>query len=442
MLDKIIQALREQDGANDWLVRHIRKTSTQHYVIGPRPESARQVASECAVVTVMNDHVAAKGGAGKVRGEAEVTLLPTDLPRLGEKLSQAVFMAGLTDNPSYDLPGPAKYPAVDLADPEIRNAPRQVAEQAVQQLLEALRLEKDVRLSSAETFVEERHTTLHNSRGLSGSQTDTNMLLDYVLLATGRDNEMESHIAVERRRATDLDVGASVRRQAQYARDALAAVPPKTGIFPVVVSDDALAELVMAGGDSPLIFRSSAQMKYQRMTPWEIGKSIFPEPPSGDQFTTYSNAILPFGTHSSSFDSDGLPGQRCSIIDSGVLQRFWSRYRYAQYLQVPATGNFANIEIAAGSHPFVDMLVSSSPVYHIVAFSAMSPDPITGDFVGEIRLGYELQGEQARPIKGGSISGNLFAALSTAQLSQETVFLGDYLGPRGMRFPNITVAGA
>ena len=441
MLDKIIQALGKQDGADDWLVKHIRKTSTQHYVIGPHPESARQVASEHVVVTVMNDHAAAKGSAGKVRGEAEVTLLPSD-QNLQEKLGQVVFMASLADNPVYDLPGPAELPAVDIADPEMQQAPREVAERTVQQLLKTLQKEQDVRLSSAEVFVEERRIAVQNSRGLGAEQTETNVLLDYVLLASGAGDEMESHIAVERRRAADLDVVAVVQRQAQYARDALVAVPPRTGTFPVVVSDDALAELLVSEFDSPLIFRSSAQVKYQQMTPWEVGKSIFPQPPSGDAFILYSNAVLPFGNRSTRFDADGLPGQRCPIVDNGVLQRFWARHRYAQYLQVPATGSFANMEIAAGSHPFVSLLQGEGPLYHIVAFSAMSPDPITGDFVGEIRLGYEIQGGKAHPIKGGSISGNLFAALSAAQLSRETVFWGDYLGPRGMRFPSITVAGA
>jgi predicted Zn-dependent protease len=390
---------------------------------------------------VMNDHPARVGG-GSMRGEAEVTVLPTDLPDLRKKLGQAVFMASLADNPPYDLPSPAEYPEVDVADPAMRETARDVAERAVQQLLEALDREPEVRLSSAEVFVEERQIALQNSRGLNASQIETQMLLDSVLLASGGDDEMESHMAVERRRATDVDVVALTRRQAQYARDALTAAPPKTGTFPVVVSDDALAELLMSDGDSPLAFRSSAQTKYQRMTPWEIGKSIFPQPVGGDPFVLYSNAVLPFGTHSSRFDPDGLPGQRWCIVDHGVLKRFWARHRYARYLQVPATGNFANMEIVAGSHPFRSLLKGDGPLYHIVAFSSMIPDPITGDFVGEIRLGYELEGGQARPIKGGSISGNLFAALSTAQLSQETVFLGDYLGPRSMRFLNITVAGA
>jgi predicted Zn-dependent protease len=369
-------------------------------------------------------------------------VLPADLPHLGDKLGQVVFMASLADNPPYDLPSAAEYPAVEVADSEMRHAARQVAEHAVQQLGKALDQEPDVRLSSAEAFVEERHISLENSRGLSASQVETNMLLDFVLLATGSGDEMESHIAIERRRATDVDVAALAQRQAQYARDALIAAPPQTGTFPVVVSDDALAELVMSGGDSPLVFRSSAQVKYQQMTPWETGKSIFPQPSGGDPFTLYSNAVLPFGTHSSRFDSDGFPGERQRIVNDGVLERFWARHRYAQYLHIPATGNFANMEIAPGSHPFESLLQGDGPLYHIVAFSAMSPDPITGDFVGEIRLGYELHGGQARPIKGGSISGNLFAALSTAQLSQEMAFLGDYQGPRSMRFPEITVAGA
>jgi PmbA protein len=151
---------------------------------------------------------------------------------------------------------------------------------------------------------------------------------------------------------------------------------------------------------------------------------------------------LPFATRSATFDDEGLPGQRTLIVERGVLSRFWATERYAEYLQIPATGRFGNMEIAAGSSAFDSLFDGEGPLYHIVAFSAMSPDPITGDFVGEIRLGYEIRNGQSLPIKGGSISGNLFDVLAAAQLSQDVVFLGDYLGPRGMRFDKVTVAGA
>jgi len=151
--------------------------------------------------------------------------------------------------------------------------------------------------------------------------------------------------------------------------------------------------------------------------------------------------LLPFGSRSDRFNEEGLPSQRVPIVENGVLSRFWATNRYAQYLHVPATADFGNMEITPGSVAFEGLLQDVGPLYHIVGFSSMSPDPITGDFVGEIRLGYEVHKGKTRPIRGGSISGNLFGALAAARLSQETVFLGNYLGPRAMRFAQITVAG-
>jgi len=440
MLKQIVDALHNQDGVHDWLARHIQKTSTQYYVIGHNLESRRTVNSEQVVAVVMNDHPATKGQE-LARGEAAVTILPSDLHHLSEKLSQAVFMARLTDNPPYGLPGPSKYPNTELADPAIREKPHQVAEQLIADLIEALDSERDVRLSSAEVFVEESRIIIQNSRGIHGSQVQTNLLFDFVLLASYNEEEMESHIALERCRAADLDIPALAHRHAQYARDAIVASTPKTGTFPVVVTDEALAELLMSSGYSPLVLRSAAQLKYQQMSTWEIGESIFKTTSSGDPLTVYSNALWPFGTRSNVFDAEGLPAQRVLIIEKGLLSCFWATQRYADYLQIPPTGSFGNMEILAGSVPFDSLFNDEGPLYHIVAFSAMSPDPLTGDFVGEIRMGYEISRGQARAIRGGSISGNIFDILATARLSQETTFLGDYIGPRGMRFAQVTVAG-
>jgi PmbA protein len=136
-----------------------------------------------------------------------------------------------------------------------------------------------------------------------------------------------------------------------------------------------------------------------------------------------------------------VPAQRVEIINRGILSRFWATQRHAEYLDIAATGAFGNMEIAPGSTPFEGLFRGEGPTYHIVAFSAMDPDPLTGNFVGEIRLGYEIEKGQRSPIRGGSISGNLFEVLAKATLSSETMFMGDYLGPRGMRFAQITVAG-
>ncbi len=440
MLHDTIIALRSQQGADDWLVHHVKKASTQLYWIGAQPESRRRVDSEQVIVTVYNDH-AAKSGDGLRRGEASVTLLPGDLGDLPSRLDQAVFMASLTDNPPFGLPGPAEHPRVEIADSELYSHPEAAANNLIAQLLDALRLEKGVRLSSAEVFVEANHAYLENSRQARGEQASTRILLDMVLLANDGDNEMESSIAFERRRAADLDIPTLAHRYAQYARDALVADAPRSGTFPVVVSDEALAELMMSEGESPLVVRSAAEFKYQQMTPWQVGQTIFPEPGNGDPVTIYSNAILPFGTRSRCYDQDGLPAQRTLIVDRGVCAQFWASQRFAEYLDMLPTGQFGNMEVMPGKTAYDQLLLGDAPFYHIVAFSAMSPDPFTGDFVGEIRLGYEIAHGQARPIRGGSISGNLFAVLADARLSQETCALGDYNGPRAMRFAAVTLSG-
>lgn len=441
MLDTIVKALRETEGAHGWIARQVNKNSTQSYLIGTAKESSRRVHSERYQVTVMNDHPA-RDGSGPARGEAEATILPTDLPEVRSKLAELVFVASLTDNRPFDLPGPAEYTPVTTADPAILSTPLDVADQVTQELLLALRDETTVRLSSAEVYVEESQITQHNSAGAVGSKRTTDLMLEMVLLASGGHDEMESNVMLHCRRAADLDVASVAHRHAQYARDALVARTPRTGTFPVLVSDEALAELLMGDWDSPLVLRSSAQAKYQQISPWEIGQSVLPEPVGGDPIVIHSNTLLDYGTRSSSFDAEGHPGQRTLIVDNGILRAFWGPSRYAQYLGVPSTGEFGNLELAAGSQPFNLLMSDTGTFYHIVSFSAMSPDPITGDFVGEIRLGYEVTNGIASPVRGGSISGNLMAALATARLSKEKVLLAGYHGPRAARFESITVAGA
>jgi PmbA protein len=80
-------------------------------------------------------------------------------------------------------------------------------------------------------------------------------------------------------------------------------------------------------------------------------------------------------------------------------------------------------------------------VYQVVGFSAPDVDPITGDFGSEIRLGYEMTAQGRRPIKGGSVSGNVFEAFAGARLASDLLERGSYAGPAGVRFEALRVSG-
>ena len=46
-----------------------------------------------------------------------------------------------------------------------------------------------------------------------------------------------------------------------------------------------------------------------------------------------------------------------------------------------------------------------------------------------------------RPIKGGSVTGNLFEAMAAARFSSETSQFPSFAGPRAIRFESMQVAG-
>ncbi len=476
-IEAVTGALIMQRGVSDWQIRQHTERSAQLFLIGPATETRRLVSTERIQARIYNDHPpysnrespatpgeggVREGGLGgealrrdfnrqwggataNMRGATTRVLLPEEIAdqgRLARALEEAVYIAGLTDNPPYSLPGRLAgfYPDVEIVDSALiaSDAARMaVLDELRERLLAAAAAEPGIRLSSAELYATGGEVALRNSRGIDIASGETDLFCDLVLIALAGDQAAEYHAMPQRRRLADLNIEEITRQAAQYARDSLRAGMPATHEGPVVISGEALVDLF-----SPLIFHSSARAAYQSMSRLTLGQPISGEQEiAGDRLTFISNALLPYGTASAPFSEEGLPGERLVIVQDHLLQSWWAEQRYADYLHIRPTGGFANIEIPAGAHPVQDLL-GNGPVYHLVAFSWLNPDELTGDFVAEIKLGYRVEHGQTMPIKGGSLSGNLFEALSNARLSRETQFTGNYSGPAALRFERLTIAGA
>jgi PmbA protein len=234
----------------------------------------------------------------------------------------------------------------------------------------------------------------------------------------------------------DLDLVRAVSEAAGFARDTLHARAPLTRNGPVVLSGDALAPLFGA-----FTYQASAAAAYMKLARLEVGDSIYGDyPVTGDRLSLRANALRPLGLGSHRFGTDGVPGQDVLLIQDGVLRARHATQRYAQYLGTPATGEPGNTEVAPGATTLDDLL-ADGPLYQVVGFSAPDVDPITGDFGSEIRLGYEITPQGRRPIKGGSVSGNVFEAFAGARFASDLVERGEYLGPAGVRFDTLRVSG-
>jgi PmbA protein len=196
-----------------------------------------------------------------------------------------------------------------------------------------------------------------------------------------------------------------------------------------MVGDNLLGGVLQALG--------SAASEYAKLSPWEIGKSVFRDEVKGDPLTVWANRCMPFGIDSNRFDEEGLPAQRIELIHENELVAFAANQRYADYLNLPATGAFGGVEVPAGTTASSALL--AEPYVEIIQFSWFNPDPITGDFATEIRLGYLVQNGVRKPFRGGQLVGNYLDALADVRWSAETGFLGNYLGPLAARFSDLKI---
>lgn len=437
------QTLAMIPGVDDWQLEVLDETEARLELTGltgAQVESRRRVSSRRARITLYNDHVP-RGGGGTVRGSSTITLSGDDLADtalVGARLRDAIAHAGGMDDPPFPLPGqpPGGFPEVQVADPVLADDPDGAADRVRARLEAAVAGEREVRLARARISATRGARSHENSRGLRGAFASTRVFLDLALIALGAPAASEFHAGVRRRRLEDLNIEELVAAYAGFVRDAWRAVPPPTARGPVILSGDALTTFF-----APLVYHSSARAAYQRASRLTPGAHITGAPPRGDHLTLTSDAARPYGLRTAPFDADGLAAATVPLIEDGVLRQYWADARYAAYLGVPATGDFGNLTIEPGGAPVAALRRADGLMCEVVAFSRMHPDEVSGEFVAEITLGYLHQGGDSRPITGGSLSGNLFAALVDARLSAETYSDGSYYGPAAIRFGELTIAG-
>jgi PmbA protein len=443
-VEEVATALENTAGADDWQVTLLHEDESQLYLIGQRVECQRAVTHQQAQVTIYNDHPSSQAeasGSKAARGFTNQILLASDLEegRLAARLGDAVTMASLTDNPPFGLPDASLggYPDVVTVDPLLASDPETALQDALARVRSAVSSWGNVRLSSAELFTTTSLRSFQNSRGLTATDRGTQVFLDFVLIAEDEGREAEFHAELTRRKVSDLMIESAVDSYAAYARHLLLARPPTTHSGPVILTGDALLSFF-----DPVVYHASGQAAFMKVSRFKSGEPVADYQSGGDRLTLVSDAIRPWGVKTAAFDSEGLPGQTVSLIQDGVFVQHWAGMRYATYLGIPPTGEFANLSVQPGRWQLDELRrTDSGPIFEIVAFSWMNPDPISGDFTVEIKLGYQHDATGSHPIKGGSLSGNVFAALAEARLSEQTYSDGWYFGPAAIRFANLTISG-
>ncbi|MGB8980269.1 MAG: metallopeptidase TldD-related protein [Anaerolineales bacterium] len=437
MLDKIIEALNARTDLAGWTVRHLITRGAQVYAVPAQIESQRAVNVERYKLDVLRK--AAGPDGTETVGSGDATLLPDG--DIQSAIDKAVLVAGLVANPVHTLPAPAALPDVPLVDADLQKDPSAVTKDSMECIRRAAAANPDVQLTAAECFGETHTTHLVNSRGIDAEQETTQVNVEFVLKSQRGETDVEMFTEMGRRRAADLHLEDQIAERARQTLDLFEAGSPPSWQGPVVLRSAVLATFMAGDGPRGGVLQSlgSASSKYAKVSSWEIGKPVFRNEVKGDPLTVWANRAIPFGTRSNRFDEEGLPARRVELIRDNELVTFAANQRYADYLNLPATGAFGGIEVPPGRTAAATLL--AEPYVEIIQFSWFNPDPITGDFASEIRLGYLVENGSRKPFKGGQLIGNCMDALADVRWSAETGFFGSYLGPHTARFTDLKIAG-
>ncbi len=433
MLNTITKALAADARFSAWQVTEVRGRSTQRYDVFGVPEARRVVETAGLEVRV---HVPRPENGGDTHiGESSFVVDVT--ADIQPQLDAAFARARLVKNKKWTLPGAHDVVAVNAVDSSIVEGAADACDRVMSTIAKGVSSLSSIRCCAAEVFCDFRRVHLVNSRGLDRQREETSAYVEYVLLAQGSgSDETETYSSTKARRLPELDLEARVDGDARAVSLALLAKTPETAVVDVVLSEQGIEEIYDA-----FIAHASGGAAYEGWSKLERNKPVVADR-TGEALSLLSDPTLEGGLSSFSFDDTGLAGRRVVVVNDGVFVDRPLDQKHACWLDQPATSSWGNIVVSSGASSTEALLQRGErPLYHLSRFSQLSPHPTTGSFSGEVRLGFVVDGSQRTPIKGGSITGNVFEAFQRARFSSERTVRGRMHVPRALRLDGIALTG-
>ena len=315
---------------------------------------------------------------------------------------------------------------------------------------EAAALAADPRIRNSEggSFdAANNHKVMVNSLGFAGEYRSSYCSLAAVPIAQIEDCPMQRDYWFSvARRLRKLDSPEHVGRvAAERALRRLGARKVKTARVPVIFDPmvartllDTIAQAV--NGDA--IYRSASFLA------GKLGEKI-----AGENVTVVDDGIMPGGFGTSPFDDEGVPTQRTTVIERGVLKSYLLNTYTARKLGLKTTGNAArglagnpgissgNFFLQPGTRPAHKILAGVRRGLYVTEFLGFGVNLVTGDYSrGASGLWIE-NGEPAYPVEEITVAGSLRDMLhNISEIGTDLEFRGSTAAPT-LRIEGMTVAG-
>lgn len=343
-----------------------------------------------------------------------------DISGLKQACQDAVALAKSSPgDPHNVLPEPAKIEPLDgIYDPAAEGFnERDAVASAIRMLELAHSIDRRLILGDASFTAEVFSRAIANTAGLRASEKGS--LFTYFALATAKEGDLVSNFDFQfdaSRSVDGIDVEPITRRACENALGSLGAGKGRSFNGTVVLSPNAALDLLV----SLILFQANARNSLKGMSRW---KDAIGRPVAASTLTVIDDGRLSGGVASSSFDREGAPHRRVTLIEDGRLASFLHNAYTADALKTPNTAHGSgsarsvpgigptNLSILPGEGSKEDMISDVKEGLFVTRFSG-NTNPISGDFSGVAKAAYLIEnGKLSRPVAGTLVAGNAFSAL-------------------------------
>ncbi len=318
-------------------------------------------------------------------------------------------------NPQYRgiAKGPFKYKHIEsLYDPGIENMQEEMID-ITQHAITTVR-EKAKRAAG----VLERNTgetLLLTSNGVEAREKGSSLYFSIRALV---DKNASGHLTAVSRRRKDLDYLSAAHGAAEIAAQAKGTRKSLSGSYDVIFSPMAFANVLERVGQAASIFSVEAGLSFLQD---KQGKTV-----GSNSITLYDDGTIPGGYGSAVCDDEGVPTQRNTIIEKGVLRGYLHNTSTATRYKTKTTANAGlispephNIVMKGGDATKEDIFRSvKKGVYITNVWYTRFQNHLTGDFSTIPRDGafYIENGKIKHPLKDIRVSENILEMLKNISL--------------------------
>lgn len=418
----LIEILKDSQ-ASDFIIRETNTVSQEVFFVGQKLDMGRAKDVTHTMVTVYVD-----SEDKKFRGSATKEIHPTSTKEEIEKeIKEAIFAASFVKNPWY--------PVVENEKHEDAGLDVDLTEELVKltKAMQNVKAGENEKLNSYEIFVNKKKTRIVNSKDVDVSFSNFDCEIEAVINTSEDGHEIEL-IKVFRfadKKAEEITKEVEDMFVSGHAR--LRAVPTKQNEH---------ATVLLTGDDLPRFFayftaHTNASNQYMGVAKAKLNEKMTGE--EADALNIIAKPIMEGSTKNALYDGDGNLVKERTLFTDGVCNSYWGSVQHAHYIGLEDTTSINNVVVSGGSMSLDEM--KKLPHLEITDFSAFVMDAVSGNFGGEIRLGYESDGENVHPVVGGSLSANFTNVLKNIKFSKETRQMNHYVVPCAVLLSDVVVAG-